>query len=274
MLPNDLAYWINERENVRLKKENGYKKPWSDDPVFQSVYFTNVRREEDKVTKWIAEFVRERTPREFLTPVLVIARMFNLPSHLAALPSPAKYGQYEFWAPDAKSCTLSHRAKAEKLFNGAYLITTCGVKMDKVDYVYRVGDDASHLDFLGCYTLELYHRRLTSVNGLGDFLAAQVIADLKNTHGHPLSTARDWWSWCAPGPGSLRGIRGIDGYQGTSEGQFLGAATQLYQAIAPEIGTIVGALHMQDFQNCLCEFSKYTRVKNGTGRSKRKYNGN
>ena len=30
---------------------------------------------------------------------------------------------------------------------------------------------------------------------------------------------------------------------------------------------------MQDLQNCFCEFDKYMRILNGTGRSKRSYNG-
>lgn len=266
-----LTYWINERETIRLKKEAHAKKPWSEDPVFQTVYFTNVRREDDKTTKYFRRCFHHFEDWAFLTPLFVVARMFNLPSHFEVLPNWHDFGQYEFWAPRAKEATLSHRARGEKLFSGAYLITTCGVKMDKVDYVYRVADDANHLTFNDCNTLDGYHRRLTSVNGLGSFLAAQVVADLKNTRNHPLSDAVDWFEWCAPGPGSLRGIRRVEGYQGTSEGQFQAAATRLYHSISAQLQT--DELHMQDFQNCLCEFDKYVRVKQGTGRSKRKYNG-
>lgn len=285
MSPSWLIYWINERERIRLAKESGVPPPWSDDPIFQTTYFTNVRREDDKVTKWIAEHIRERVPsREFLAPLLTLARMFNLPSHLEVLPDPAEYGQYEFWAPRAKELTLAHRAKGEKLFNGAYLITTCGVKMDKVDYVYRVADDVNHLVQRGAriglalpqvgdafQSLSKAHLQLMTVNGLGSFLAAQVVADLKNTKNSGLENASDWWTWCAPGPGSLRGIRAVEGYQGTSEGHFLPAAGALYASILDYLN--VGDLHMQDFQNCLCEFSKFAKVKAG-GRGKRKYNGN
>ena len=156
-----------------------------------------------------------------------------------------------------------------QLFNGAYLITTCGVKMDKVDYVYRVVEDAASLDFTGVSDCRGYARRLQLVNGLGSFLAAQVVADLKNTPGHVLYTAPDWWTWCAPGPGSLRGIKWLEGYESTTKGQFSATARHLYSTLTDDIPK----LHMQDFQNCLCEFDKYCRVKTGAGRSKRKYNG-
>jgi len=50
-----LIYWINERENIRLKKEAGESPPWSSNPVMQVTYFCNVNREDDKVTKWIRD---------------------------------------------------------------------------------------------------------------------------------------------------------------------------------------------------------------------------
>jgi hypothetical protein len=258
MKPEHLAYWIHERESVREKKEAGCPKPWSEDPIFQGTYFCNVRREDDKVTKWI----RENWPHHNVG-LVVLARMFNLPSHLEQLAP--ETGDWE----GMKSCSKALREAGGKLFNGAYLITTCGVKMDKVDYVYQVAQEASKLNG-HVEGLEGFHRMLTSVNGLGDFLAAQVIADLKNTKGHPLQYAQDWWTWAAPGPGSLRGIRCIEGFERTSQGQFLPAMQQLQAQLENEYA--IPKIHAQDFQNCLCEFSKYAKVHGG-GRDKRNYGG-
>jgi hypothetical protein len=53
-------------------------------------------------------------------------------------------------------------------------------------------------------TLTAYSIRLQAIAGVGDFLAAQVIADLK--HVAPLQGAADWWTFAAPGPGSKRGL--------------------------------------------------------------------
>jgi len=256
--PDRLAYWINEREFVRDQKEAGKPKPWSEDWVFQKTYFTNVHREDDKVTKW----VRTNWPHDRIG-LVVLARMFNLPEHLERLLPHTS--NYNVMIHESKK----QRNERRKCFNGAYLITTCGVKMDKIDYVYRVAQDANKT-LHRFKSLATTHAKLTQVNGLGDFLSAQVIADLKNTKDHPLQNAPDWWTWCAPGPGSIKGIRCIDGYQHTSLGGFLPAATQLYASIKDSLD--VGELHMQDFQNALCEFSKYVRVSHG-GRSKRRYPG-
>jgi hypothetical protein len=93
-------------------------------------------------------------------------------------------------------------------WGNAYTISTCGKKMGKEDYVFghvlpQVVAAAlrRRLGLLG----HSAHTALTEVDGLGSFLGAQVLADLKNTKGHELSYALDWWDWSAPGPGSCVG---------------------------------------------------------------------
>ena len=260
MLVKDLVYWITERDTVRQKKESNAPKPWSKDPTFWSTYFCNVRREDDKVTKW----VRENWPHDNVG-LVVLARMFNLPAHLEEL-----IPVTNDWEA-MKYKTTQRRAKNEKIFNGAYLITTCGVKMDKVDYVYKVAQESSQLNFEFSSLLDT-HNTLRTITGLGSFLAAQVVADLKNTEGHPLQKAPDWHTWCAHGPGSVRGINTIEGFSGTTPNTFQGRIARLWGLTRPELPSELQDIHMQDFQNCLCEFSKYAKVENG-GRSKRKYNG-
>ena len=48
--------FCKERENIRLKRENGDVFPWSDDPIFQQGRFLNVFREDDRVSKAILQF--------------------------------------------------------------------------------------------------------------------------------------------------------------------------------------------------------------------------
>ena len=50
--------FCKERENIRLKRNNGDAFPWSDDPIFQQGRFLNVFREDDRGSKAIIKFAK------------------------------------------------------------------------------------------------------------------------------------------------------------------------------------------------------------------------
>jgi hypothetical protein len=267
-----LAFWIKERRNILAEKEAGLARPWTEDPILNNYRFTNVRREDDRVTKWIANHWRNPyVYHENLLPAMVLARMLNNPDTLQEIGFP------EQWNKDALIAHIkARRDSGAKILNAAYLITTCGVRMDKVDYIVGVADSVyqhSRQYLPGEETLEVYFNYLTQFKGLGSFLSAQVIADIKNTPYHPLQKAPDWWSWAAPGPGSLRGLRNVLARQDLSERHFLLHATTLYHKVEEEHFKDEGGLQicMQDFQNCLCEFSKYWKAYVGEGTPKQRY---
>jgi hypothetical protein len=278
-----LVYWIQEREKIRLKKEQGLPKPWSDDPVFQRTYFCNVSREDDRVTKWIRDnWSPTAIGWENYEYAMVLARFLNWPETLdyldatKGIPSPEVIHKWLVARAELVKC---------KIWGNAYVITSHGLKMPKVAYLCeRVLPAAYELlgagrwqgaYALGPNTLAARHAQLMQLEGLGSFLAAQVIADLKNTKGHPLEEAPDWFEWSAPGPGSLRGLTW---YFGESQARFfkyeklINIVFQGVQQFIPDLQKVLRG-GMQDLQNCLCEYDKYMRVLNGTGRSKRKYPG-
>jgi hypothetical protein len=263
--PELLAYWISERERIRLAKRRGEDKPWSDDPVFQNTYFCNIHREDDKVTRWIRENYTPDIFGEYYEVAIVAARIFNRPETLEAIkfhlvPSP----HMNLW----KVLTDMQEAK-EQIWSGAYLITTHGRKMSKIDYCVELLQNCIDITpvHMGEPTCEGYFHAFKRVDGLGSFLSAQIVADLKNTKGHPLQAATDWYTFSAPGPGSLRGLSWFHNRHITNS---------MYEDAIKEVGNILDWQHpmcMQDLQNCMCEFDKYCRVLTGTGRSKRKYAG-
>jgi hypothetical protein len=105
-------------------------------------------------------------------------------------------------------------------------------------------------------------------------MAGQIIADLKNTYGHPLYVAPDKATWSCPGPGSLRGLGWIN--HGSNDpiprGHYHGMMELIRHEMYDNMGLEI-PMDNQDLQNCLCEFDKYMRVKTGVGASKRRYNG-
>jgi hypothetical protein len=272
MAREDLAYWIQERWNVYVKKTMDQPKPWSTDPVFQTTYFTNVHRENDKVTQWIRAFHYPHRRSSQLTYNTILARFLNWPDTLEEL------GFIEQHDPEYLLKVLEGRAKRkEKVWSGAYVITTHGLPMSKARYLAEnVMGGVAVRTLPNWHSLSAAHSFLQQLEGLGSFLAAQVVADLKNTDDHPLQKAYDWWTWAAPGPGSARGMSWFfhddPKYIYTQPEIFAEGMKKIRQYVDATVKK-VPAFCNQDLQNCLCEFDKYMRVKNGTGRSKRKYDG-
>jgi len=268
--PELLAYWISERERVRAKKERGDSKPWSDDPIFQNTYFCNVHREDDRVTKWIRENYTPDIFGEYYEVAIVAARIFNWPPTLAHIkfdlvPSP----HMKLW-----QVLTDLKATGTKVWGGAYLITTHGRKMAKIDYCVELLQNVINITPVKMAepTCEGYFYSFKRVDGLGSFLSAQIVADLKNTVGHPLEAATDWMYWSAPGPGSLRGLSWYHNRKITPS-LYDESIFEAKSYIENRLGEPYMTMCMQDFQNCMCEFDKYCRVSYGTGRSKRKYAG-
>ena len=271
----DLAYWINTRDQIRARKESGQPPPWTGDWHMSNVRYCNVHREDDKVTKWIAK--NWRTPNAknpLLTLGMVAARMVNWPETLELIGFPED--DFAEWIDYAKVIIRAQARHGIKAWTSAYTISTCGRSMLKEDYVFDhvLPQVAQRKEFVAA-TLSGMFQLLTSVDGLGSFLAAQVIADLKNTPDHPLSRAPDFWSWSAPGPGSLRGLdayfNGAFGGRRITTSMYSVAIDACYNEVVTKIDPSVGRIHMQDFQNCLCEFSKYIRIKEGDGRVRNSY---
>lgn len=265
MLPliSDLAYWINERYNIKLRREAGLPKPWSPDRIFQSVRFCNVHREDDVVTKWI----RENWNRADHAPwVFVLARMLNYVPTLESITEFSELIEEGEWPLDGLRDGLrSNRAMGEKIFTSVYTISTCGKAMDKLDYVFDwVLTRVQALSQMRHDSCRETWQDLQNVDGLGSFLAAQVVADMKNTPGHPLAKAPDFWSFSAPGPGSLRGLSWYfhGGPTGVTASRYQDNLVRCMDDVMLMIHPDIPRISNQDFQNCLCEFSKYMKVKN------------
>jgi len=288
--PELLLYWIRERYEVLLKKKNMAPKPWSEDPVFQTTYFCNVRREDDKVTKWIREYYSPHVDHDMFEYNVLLARFLNRPESLQYV------GFQPFHDPTDLLAKLEKLAEEGKtVWGNAYVITTHGIPMPKATYLC---DNVlgSALEVLrACEkagpppTCQEWYGVLQAIEGVGSFLAAQIVADLKNTPGHQLREADDWWTFAAHGPGSVRGASWF------FYGEPIGITPVTFRAALDKIRRYVDnnlekcdcdsleekcsheykipRFCNQDLQNCLCEFDKYMRVKNGTGRSKRSYPG-
>ncbi|TXH54318.1 MAG: hypothetical protein E6Q97_11210 [Desulfurellales bacterium] len=279
MTVTGLCAFINERENIRVKKELGVPRAqWTKDPILATYRFCNVRRNDDRVTRWIHEnWLSGRGPwdadNEDMWFAMVVARLFNLPKTLDAI---------EHYVLPCKPAdirrVLRKRREKHPIFNGAYIVSTNGRAMDKLDYVLDVvlapiWKQRKRLRPLATDSLDIYHTTLVQCQGLGSFMAAQVVADLKYTA--PLNQAKDWQYWAASGPGSRRGLNRVMGRPvdaNWTEARWREDFRDLWNLVN---GTLRWEIPLtgQDLQNCLCEFDKYERARLGEGKPKQLYKG-
>jgi 5-hmdU DNA kinase, helical domain len=268
-----LVYFIGERWAIHLRRISGAPPPYTDDPILREWSFCNCRREDDRVTRWIAANWRKPHAADpDLWFALGVARFVNWPDTLAEVGYPVPWDRERFVA-----VLQARAARDDKVFGAAYNISNGGKTTAKAEHVAGVLDalwtrrkslrpreDDSLLSFCG---------RLKQMDGLASFMAAQIVADVRYVA--PLRNARDWWSFAAPGPGSKRGLNRVLGRPkdaAWSDDGWQAALQKLHEAIMPELQRIgLGDLHAQDLQSCLCELDKFERVRLGEGKPKRRF---
>lgn len=271
-------HWIVERERARSGYEGRIPKPWTNDHILQTYRFCNVRREDDSVSKWINEnWMKEYddcTSPQRMVFAMCVARLFNRPSTLKLIGFPHEDVIMSEWFDHTRVVLKNARARGEKIWTGAYLVSTNGAKQDKIDYIldrvltpiFRFVREPYERE-----SLQEYHNHLTSFDGLGSFMAGQVIADLKYTS--VLSDAPDWWTWAPIGPGSKRGLnryfrRKLEA--NIKDSQVIEELGGVQLQVQQRLGIL---LPVHNIQNCMCEYDKYLRCKFKEGTPRSRYNG-
>lgn len=265
-----LMYWIKERQSIHLKKEAGKKWPWTKDPILQEYRFCNVYRENDRETLWIHDnWLHPNSKDPHIWFAMCVARLINWSPTLQEIGYPVP------WEPAKVIRKMKKlRKDGNKIFTGAYIVSTNGKKMDKVEYIVKkvltpLWKDRSKIRPEPWDTLSEFHTRLMEYDGMGSFMAAQVIADTK--HVGVLKDACDNYTFAASGPGSRRGLNRVLGRDAKSPWKEELWAMELFHLHTEIEKKLDMGIDAQNLQNCLCEFDKYMRVKNGEGRPRSRY---
>jgi hypothetical protein len=279
--------FVIEREAIRQRRAEGKPWPWTDNEILQSYRFTNVHREDDKVSRHYQNLIRSNYgDHPFILPATVLYRWFNRISTCEAflcqseLSSDTSTFEDYMYKHDIGILELCLDNIPPPHVTGAFIITGkpgypkgkgvlqyfdhwCRIKPWEETWQMWQEDPptlAEMYDWLGS-------------DGLGSFMLGQFVADLKYLPF--MLNAPDWWTWAAPGPGSERGLNVIFGHpMGTpwAKGQWRKDLQQLNIKVAPQFEKAgIGRLHNQDLQNCLCEYSKFTKVQQGVGRPRQVY---
>jgi hypothetical protein len=275
-----LIGWIRAREAIRARKEDpNWSGPLTPDPILAAGHFCNVRCEDDRTSRWIADNWRDLHQDDpDVWFAMVVARCGpNEPTALAELGWPVPFDPEGYRAAlDARQARgdTVYRTKAYKPALPPRALAGVGITQYHVEYVLSaLWRDRETLRPRTEDTLTSFAARLRAYEGLGPFRAAQVVADLK--HAAPLRNATDWWTFAAPGPGSERGLNRVRGRAvdaSWSEIEWHRNLLVLQAEIAPLLEAAkLPRLDAQNLQNCLCEFDKYERARDANGKPSRKY---
>lgn len=273
-----LFHWVREREAIRIRKERGDAPPWTDDAVLRDWRFCNVRREDDRVTRWIAANIRlPFSDHPALWFMLCIARQINWPPTLDYLIRECWPDKTDF-SPERLTRAL-HCCAAQngKVFTGAYKVPAPRQGGEKIDYIAPVVLGALWQDrerfqkglATGQLPMQTVHAALMNFDGWGPFLAYQAVVDMRFTR--LLRAAPDVATWCAAGPGTMRGLNRLAGRQldhRPDQGSACRELVELYKLIAPETGV---TCDLSDVPNICCEVDKYLRVISGEGTPRARY---
>jgi len=275
----ELFNFIRERHSIYEKKAAGLPSPWTADEILRRYRFCNVYRELDTQTIWFAE--NWRTPHETDEDLWFASLVFRFVNwHKTA----EEIGYPVPWNPKHFMKTLRTRGeRREKVYSGAYMISTHGVRLPKYQYlteslhnIWKLREEVRYQPHgANGGSLDYFHKKLMECFDVGSFLAAQVIADCKYTR--RMDMAKDWHTFAASGPGSRRGMNRIMGNrikQPWTEEAWRAQHKLLHHTIKPLVEKAgMPFIHAQDLQNCLCEFDKYERVRLGEGKPKSIYRG-
>lgn len=271
-----LCYWIREREDIRKRREAGEPPPWSPDPILSNYRWCNVRRMDDKVSRWLLEWHRANPEIGFqnrIVPALA-GRLINWPDTLATLPYPTPYNE-EAWTKG-----LNRRfTNGEKVFTGAYIINGAlgGPKILQITQkilapIWLMRRKAPRHPT----TMKEVWSWLNGKPGIGSFMAGQAVADLRHIH-YELPW-EDRYSWAPEGPGSIRGVNRLLGRpleKRMPSDEWLDVVRVAYAQAAARLPVTFRRLELMDLQNCLCEYDKFRRLtlKEGTVRSRYVFRG-
>lgn len=333
--------FARERHAVYLRRRASLPAPWTTDPILQQYSFTNVFRQLDRTTQWYTEHVRDKVRPEEQLLAAVVFRWFNRIRTGEAIFSQLDiFGQgvesASAWDQFLQTSNIAYMRDAILAYcdsgpyvTGAYIVKTPD-GYDKLSGVLQCirwfmeqehdidsGKDYATvgyqqvsqtiLDYPGEVSLESVWDWLRQFPYLGDFMAYEIVTDLRWSL---LQHAPDIMTWANPGPGATRGLGRVfennkDRWNQHRDKPHLIGLMQslleysqdagLWPQMLPQqyIDDGLGAWYtdncdydkrfqqqgdwpaweMREVEHTLCEFDKYERARTGEGRPRGRFHG-
>jgi hypothetical protein len=280
--------FANERHAIYLRRQRGEDWPWTSNPILRDYFFTNVYRTLDKGTQWLTTNIIEphANERELLLFNILVYRCHNRISTAERLGWISNYDAEEALLYETWMQTLADMGV--HIFTGAYMVTGSvrenGVcpkskvhQMFGITFPYVWNHIEDLMPWPGSTLEEAFKRLALHAPGIGNFVAYEIITDLRHTHF--LDKAPDILTWANPGPGCRRGLGRLIGKKVMHHSQYVLRNTQecidlmkFLLAVSPKyLAPYMPEFEMRDCEHTLCEWDKYMRVLLKEGKSRRKF---
>lgn len=275
--------YIKERERIRLLKAAGQPYPWSNDKILSTFKFTNVKREHDRTTMFFMDIYRKH-PNADRRVALFNCAMYRYFGTMA-------YANEVGWLEGYDRTRILQaarrlKARGEKVFTGAYIVTNAGLSQPKevtvADYLKGLWKkcEAIAAAIEDGSSWGAGFALMTQVKGFGGagFMVKEALSDYllwrRLIGWAPL---RDEGLFTPVGPGARRGLNRLAG----RDKNFRLPIPEFQREIL-ELRAAVQALWVKeypkadpltahDIQFCLCEVDKYERTRLGQGRPRSIY---
>lgn len=308
---NDFWTFVHDRQRVwHARFREKQPRPWTSDPVLHENRFANIYRELDPGTTFAINQILEldEAPSDVLFNIVmyrVMASNKETASHIGFIRCD------DFSAEELGERLLAYRDAGSTVFGAAYRVASCSQygNPDHLTNVMRLLEDLAW-DVPRLWRRvsrssdpASWYRDFRKMPGCGPFLAHQCLVDisypLHRLGGASLLSAPYSDLFVQAGPGARAGLKRLSGSRNSAPGKIRrlqSAQSEAFErldldfmSMAPTYAELYPHLSGGDFdqlqhaasdvpdinlaniEGCLCEFSKYASIKDGTGRGKRKY---
>ena len=279
-------YFVAERYKMHLLKDVEQQPfPWTEDKILSMYRFTNVRREQDRNSKYLLSLMREHGNKLSLNMVcnIILFRLFNKIETMEYLDGWVDFGWYH--EPSVRN-RLSHVPEGYVYFTNAYL--SSGMKKEFNKYFPAETMRVMNIpNVVHAFRNELWNGirfaqspqdvidTLKWVNGINDFLAYQIFVDLTYLDDFPWSENE----FVMAGVGCKLGLDYLFKSKGKLDYDELlfwlrdncPITREWCQEHMTDLHMEERYMNVMSLENCMCELGKYMKTKLGVGRPRSRY---
>jgi hypothetical protein len=288
-----LFHWITERYSIHLKKDvQKLPKPWTKDPILLKYKFCNVRREQDKESKWLINNIALNHKISYENKLLniIVFRFFNK-HETSEIIHPLDFRKINYQLLAEKFASYAQVHPSYVYFSNAFYMS--GPKGAANRKFGRQGDiKIKIIKLVASYegiverikkakTQKEVFDVLQSYDGIGYFLAYQIFVDFTYIPEFPFSENE----FTIAGPGCRKGLQLIfDDFDGMTYEEALfwlrDNQDNVFKKFGYEPSEVFSDLPIEErylnlmaIEGCHCEISKYIRALKQEGRPRIRYPG-